>query len=553
MKYLVSTQTGNNMTNNITLVTGIWDLQRGEAKEGWKRPFQHYKDKFKELLVELKDYNLIIYADPELEDFVWQYRSKHNTQIIHHPKEYFKPPFFAFFDQVQKIRNDDKWKDQVGWLRDSTQSALEYYNPMVMSKMFMLHNARNRSVFNDDYMYWIDGGLSTTVSLGYFKQPDVIQNLKKVSSKLLFACFPYETNSEIHGFNIRGMRKYSENQNVNRVARGGFFGGNKKYFDEANNLYYDLLSRTLGEGLMGTEESIFTIMTYLDPHKYRYRMIDGNGLVYKFFEDLKAENFDVTDSKQVNLYIITYNAPNQLQMVLDSFEKHDTNFLTETNLILVNNSLNEKTFAEYDKICEKYNIKEYHLDNIGICGGRQWAAEHFDKSDAKYMMFFEDDMLLDLNGSCKCGLSKRINQPFETCVNIMEKEDYDFLKMCFSEFYGDNSDQWAWHNVPQHVRDELFPNTSKKPPTEYKCIKTYEGTPYAEGNVYYCNWPHIMGKEGNKKCFLDTKWAHPYEQTWMSHIYQLTVKKEIKPAILLASPFTHNRITHYAATERKEN
>ena len=165
---------------NITLVTGIWDLQRGEAGEGWKRPFQHYKDKFKELLVELKDYNLIIYADPELEDFVWQYRSKHNTQIIHHPKEYFKPPFFPFFDQVQRIRNDNKWKDQVGWLRESTQSALEYYNPMVMSKMFMLHNARNRSIFNDDYMYWIDGGLSTTVSLGYFKQPDVIQNLKKV-------------------------------------------------------------------------------------------------------------------------------------------------------------------------------------------------------------------------------------------------------------------------------------------------------------------------------------------------------------------------------------
>jgi hypothetical protein len=52
---------------------------------------------------------------------------------------------------------------------------------------------------------------------------------------------------------------------------------------------------------------------------------------------------------------------------------------------------------------------------------------------------------------------------------------------------------------------------------------------------------------------MDTVWEHPYEQTWMSHIFQLTREGCVKPAVLLASPVNHNRIFHYPAESRKEN
>jgi len=540
--------------NDITFVTGLWDLKRGEAKEGWSRSFEHYKESFKGLLTELKDHNLIVYVEQELEDFVWEHRDKQNTHVVIFPKEKFNTPFFPFYDQIQKIRDNPDWYNRAGWLHDSTQGSLEWYNPMVMSKMFMLHNSHCLNVFPDTYMYWIDGGIKNTCSPGYLNDQTILTNLKKVSNKMTFICFPYETNNEIHGFTIEGMRRYAENNNVNRVARGGFFGGNRELFSEANGMYYDLLSRTLGEGLMGTEESIFTIMTYLEPTKYKFRMIDENGLVYKFFEDLKEEKFKKTDKKKVNLYIITYNAPNQLQMVLDSFEQHDRNFIDETNLILLNNTIDEKYFKTYEKICETYDIQEIRKNNIGICGGRQWVAEHFDKSDADYMMFFEDDMLLDTRDSLDMlGFTKKVKDPFHTCLEIMMKEGYDFFKMCFQEFFGNNSEQWSWHNLPQDKRDEYFPATNRRPPTRFNCIKSYQGVAYAEGEIYYSNWPQIMNKRGNQKCFLDTTWAHPYEQTWMSHIYQLTREGKVSPGILLASPFTHNRIIHYAAEERREN
>ena len=541
------------MSKNITFVTGIWDLNRGNAKPGWNRSFDHYKEKFRQLLIEMKDHNLFIYIDPSLESFVWQHRSPNNTQIAHHSKEQFGGNFFPFFDKVQQIRKSPKWYSQVGWLKDSTQASLEYYNPMVMSKMFLLHNAKITSSFNDDYMYWIDGGITNTMSLGYFNDTNVLNNLKKISNKFLFVCFPYETNSEIHGFNIQGMQKYAESPVVNRVARGGFFGGNKDYISEANSLYYGLLNDSLNDHLMGTEESIFTIMTYKDPTKYKFEMIDSNGLIYKFFEDLQSKKFVSQNKKKINLYIITYNAPKQLQLVLDSFSRFDMQFITDTNMILVNNTIDGKCFAEYERICRAYNIKEYRHNNIGICGGRQWTAQHFADSDADYMFFFEDDMLLDLKGKCPFGFRKYIPNPFNNFLDIMDKEKYSFLKLCFTEFYGDNSKQWAWHNIPPKDRIKLFGDIAEKPNTKFTTIKSHEGIPYAEGEIYYCNWPHIIGKEGNQKCFMDTVWDHPYEQTWMSHIFQLTKTGVVKPGILLASPFTHNRIIHYEREERREN
>ena len=34
------------MNSNVTLVTGLWDIGRGDLQEGWSRSFQHYLDKF---------------------------------------------------------------------------------------------------------------------------------------------------------------------------------------------------------------------------------------------------------------------------------------------------------------------------------------------------------------------------------------------------------------------------------------------------------------------------------------------------------------------------
>jgi hypothetical protein len=551
------------MSSKTTLVTGIWDLGRESMGDGWSRSFDHYLSHFDKLLSELKDINLIIFSDSTIDDFIWERRNRNNTAVFNHTKNDFSGNFFPFFDKVQEIRNSPTWQNQTGWLPESTQAKMPWYNPMVMSKPFLLHNAKIFDPFDSKYLFWIDGGISNTVHLGYFYHDKVLDKIEKVLNKLLFICFPYETTSEIHGFEINAMNQYCQ-ENVNRVARGGFFGGKKEYISKFNDIYYGLLNDTLSNGHMGTEESIFTIITYLYPDLFNYEMIEDNGLISTFFENVKNDSTSmqllyerkkyIHTNEKTSMYINAFNSPPQLNLLIDSIKTYEPKFLNDTQKILIDNSTKPELFDEYDKIANEYDFKIIRKGNLGICRSRQIAAEDFHESKNKYMLFFEDDMLIDLNHTvCDFGFNKYIPNLYDIIMGIMDNNDYDFLKLSFSEFYGHNGHQWSWHNVPRSKKIEYFGELKNKPNTIFRNIKSYKGVPYADGEVYYSNWPHIINQEGNQKMFLDTKWDHPFEQTWMSHFYTLTKQNLLNPAILLSSPITHNRVYHYEKEERKEN
>ena len=84
-------------------------------------------------------------------------------------------------------------------------------------------------------------------------------------------------------------------------------------------------------------------------------------------------------------------------------------------------------------------------------------------------------------------------------------------------------------------------------------IRLHNNIPYIDGEIYYCNWPQVVTKYGNKKMFLTDKWAFPYEQTWMSYMFQETIKGNIKPAMLLLTPTEHDRFDFYDGKLRKES
>ena len=176
------------------------------------------------------------------------------------------------------------------------------------------------------------------------------------------------------------------------------------------------------------------------------------------------------------------------------------------------------------------------------------------------------DLLMNLyedkNDVCKMGFSRYVKDLYKNSLKIIHTEHYDFLKLSFSEFFGDCSVQWAWYNVPQNVRDEYFPNNKKlphhgidinAPKTDFKAIKRIDNISYIEGNVHYCNWPLWFSREGNKKVFLTVKWDRPHEQTWMSYVFQEQMKNKIRSAVLLLSPINHERFDFYPGTERKES
>jgi hypothetical protein len=516
---------------------------------------------------------MIIFGDEELEKFVLDNRRNENTQFVRRDLSWFKNN--EFYDKIQKIRTNPDWYNQVGWLTDSTQAKLEMYNPLVMSKIYLLHDAKILDKFDSEYMFWIDAGLTNTIHPGYFTHDKVLDKLPKLVNNFHFVCFPYETNSEIHGF------KYQElcdlvGKPVNMVARAGFFGGKKDAISEINSIYYGLMNETLSQGLMGTEESLFTIMTYKYPNLITYSEIEGNGLMGKFFEDLKNMAVEVKsevskdvavnnlNTSKVGLYVITFNSPSQFETLIKSMLEYDKDFIDKPRKFLLDNSTDLSTTPRYLELCEEYGFDHIKKDNIGIVGGRVFVSEHFDETDLDFYYFFEDDMAFHPKKGevCRNGFPRFVDNLYQKSLEIIQKENFDFLKLNFTEFFGDHSVQWSWYNVGQDFRQKHWPNNTKlpvqgldpnSPKTKFDEIHIHKGLPYITGESHLSNWPIVLTKEGNYKCYLETKWAHPYEQTLMSYSYQETVKGKIKPGLLLLTPTEHHRFQHYDGSLRKES
>ena len=568
------------MQNNVTIVSGLWNIGREE------RDFDEiYIERFKVFLKIPQP--MILFLPEELHELVWSIRDSSNTFIKTFELDDFKTNLFApHWDACQGIRNDEAWREitgEHGWLKGSPQCKYEWYNPIVMSKMFMLHDASIYNNFNTEYFYWVDAGLNITVHEGHFTNGDFYNALPKFTDPFLFLSFPYQPAGEIHGF-IQDKAELLAGGPIKYVCRGGLFGGHRQQIGETNAMYYGLLDRTLNMGMMGTEETLFSIMAHIEPQTYRRFMLDDNGLVIKFYDYIlenraELEEIDVSravnkrivtktqlDKIKTNLYILTFNFPEQIKHTLDTMRK-TPEWLEHPHIVVLDNSTNEEAQKQNKEICEKENFEYIHLGgNTGICGGRQAAAEHFDNSDADYMFFFEDDMTVnppELYGQlCRNGLSKYVKNIYKIVHKIMMVEDFDFLKLSFTEVYQDNNKQCSWYNIPQEIRTRDFPDYDKLPvqgldpncpETKFDKIRVMDHLSYIDGDIYYANWPMIVSKEGNKKMFLENKWDHPYEQTWMSHIYQKQKEGYIKAAVLLASPIWHDRIKYYKPEERKEN
>ena len=554
--------------NKTTIVTGLWDIKRGELSEGWSRSYEQYLDKFAELL--RIDNNMIIFGDEKLRDFVFKIRSEENTQFISRDQDWFRN---EFYEQIQNIRSNKDWLNRASWLAESTQARLEMYNPLVMSKPFLLNDAKLMDKFDSSHLFWLDAGITNTVHAGYFTHDRVLDKMSNID-KFSFLAFPYDANNEIHGFEINKLNEIAGDK-VNKVCRGGFFGGPIENITDFNMDYYNLISETLNNGLMGTEESLFSALIYTKPKNYQYFMIEENGLVNKFFEDVKnnkhvalnesnvVETKNMLDTRNTALYVLTFNSPDQVKTLRKSMEAYDKEFLTKPHWILLDNSTDLTTTPEYKALCEENNIEHIKHNNLGICGGRQWIAEHAEERGYDFYFFFEDDMFFHpQEGVCRNGYNRKVSGLYRKSLTISKLNEFDFLKLSFTEFYGDNRTQWAWYNVPNSFRIKQWPEKPKlpvrgldsdAPKTKITKLDSYGSIPFAHGEIYYCNWPQIVTKTGNRKMFLTETWARPHEQTWMSYMFQKTVEGEIKPGLLLITPTEHDRFDHYADGLRKES
>lgn len=539
--------------NNLTLVTALFDIGRGDLESGFKRSFGHYVESFSKLLK--VDYPMVIYCEEKLAETIWKYRKQDNTRLIFKTLDDLRA--FPFYDQVQKIRTDEKWYNYAGWLPDSTQAKLELYNPLVMSKQFFLNDATHFNFFDTKYYLWIDAGIANTIGdPTSYLDANFERHVTQDMNKMLYVAFPYDGTLEVHGFEKNAMNRMA-GADTQYVCRGGIFGGPKHIINDINDIYYGLLNESLNQGLMGTEESIFTIIAYKHPEKVNVRMIENNGLVYRYLQDLKDQPLPDVE-EELAIYVLTYNLPQQFELWAESFISTFPDVFKQVRKYVINNSTDKRVDKKYKELFEKYGFQEFKKDNIGINGGRQFAADHFLQSKHNYMIFFEDDMLLQQRGAapCKMGFTTYHDDVFDKCMDIMKNEQLDYLKLAFTEFYGDNHHNWAYKNLPEQKRREYFPERSDGAEnwlTKVAYTNSHKGLPYAVGEYHYCNWPILMNKKGTHVVFKEVQYAHLYEQTWMSQSMMHMREGKLRVGTLLATVINHNRVFHYDGRTRREN
>ena len=60
--------------------------------------------------------------------------------------------------------------------------------------------------FKSTHLFWLDAGITNTVNSGYFTNDLVLGKMENID-KMTFIAFPYETNTEIHGFNYKKLNE----------------------------------------------------------------------------------------------------------------------------------------------------------------------------------------------------------------------------------------------------------------------------------------------------------------------------------------------------------
>jgi hypothetical protein len=260
----------------------------------------------------------------------------------------------------------------------------------------------------------------------------------------------------------------------------------------------------------------------------------------------------------LTLYTLTYNTPKQFAYWCDAFVAAYPAVFEGCKKYVINNSDDLRTQAAYETLFEQHGfevIKTYA--NTGICGGRFLAAQHFDQSEAEYMVFFEDDMLMrkNTNKLCKAGFRTYHPQLFEHSITIAQNENLSYLKLCFSEVYGFNS-----HNLvgaafvdPAERAQALGVEADVMPYTQISHLNIFDTLPYAVGSFHYFNWPILFSKQGNRTLFLENIAKYKHESVWARAAFYALRDGHLKAGCLLATPILHHRKYSYRPQDRIEN
>jgi hypothetical protein len=259
---------------DITLVSMAVNIGRSD------RDFEeHYLPSLTKLLH--SRHPIVLYTEEKYFDKIREIRAhrpivliKYDINDIHN---------LHFYDVVNLITNQRTWVTQSDWIKDSALATPEYV-PLTLAKQELLQRAMKYS--HSSYYYWIDSGICSSFNI---TEPlDTFYFTKLPKDKFFMPSFTYYTNSEIHGYNIFKLKEFAGGYE-NYVCRASFFGGTPDQINEITKLYTEELNNSVIHNTIGTEESIYTLLSLKYPELFN-RINMETGDIKLLFNTLRESN-----------------------------------------------------------------------------------------------------------------------------------------------------------------------------------------------------------------------------------------------------------------------
>jgi hypothetical protein len=257
-------------SNLPTLVSSFIEIGRSETDN---RSNEHYWSSLLELLK--LPHPLVIYTE---ESNFKKILSNRNTNIQLIPcstgnfKDY-RDVDSVWFSKIQEIITNRDWLLQSSWIENSIISN-KYYIILTLLKQEFLSKVSRFNYFNSTEFYWIDAGILNSFST--IDKRNLFQINNKKLNNFFMTTYPYRSATEVHGLDSSSMANLS-GKATTYVTRASFFGGNIDAISGVDKVYYDIIKKLLSESKIGTEESIYTTLSYMYPELFMlYDMPNGD-------------------------------------------------------------------------------------------------------------------------------------------------------------------------------------------------------------------------------------------------------------------------------------
>jgi len=250
--------------HDITLVSASVNINRND------RNFKdHYLKSLKNLLE--SRHPIVLYAEKEYFPEIRELRKNLPLILREISTKDIQKKFFT--DKIQNIISKPQWYNQSEWMRESVITN-PLYIPLTLLKQYLL--LESLDCFNSSHHYWIDSGMFNSFNIS-----ESINNFyftKIPKDKFFMTSFKYYTISEIHGYNIKELiKECGENEFKNCVCRATIFGGKKESIQKVSEIYENQIIKSLEKGNIGTEESIYTILSHKYPELFHiFEMPNGD-------------------------------------------------------------------------------------------------------------------------------------------------------------------------------------------------------------------------------------------------------------------------------------